>query len=58
MFGEISLIGWADSFEDGWQFLLRGLSQTDADDFDELFPADEIAEVADIFDELISRVHV
>ena len=58
MFWKIAVVEGADTFEDGWEFLLWGLAQTDADDFDELLPADEIAEVADIFDEFFSRIHV
>ena len=43
-------IEWTDAFEDGSQLLLRGLSETDADDLDKLLPTDIVPEVADSFD--------
>jgi hypothetical protein len=58
MLSQVPVIERADAFEDGRKFLLRCFSEADADDFDELFPTDEISEMADVFNELFSRIHI
>ncbi len=58
MSGEVADLSRTDAFEDSSELLLRSLAQGDTNYLDELFPTDEVSEVADVADQLVTRVHV
>lgn len=58
MSGEDAIVERTDTFEDCREFLLWSLAERDADDFDELLPVYEVTEVADVFYQLLTWVHV
>lgn len=56
--GEIARVERTYSLQNGSELLFWGFSETDADDFNKLLPADVISKVAYSLDQLFSRVHV
>jgi hypothetical protein len=56
--GEEAVLSRTDALQDGSQLLLGGLPEGDADDLDELLPVNEVPEVTDVANQLVTRVHV
>lgn len=58
MSGEKAIVEGADALEDCRELFLWSLAERDADDLDELLPADEVTEIADVLYQLFTWVHI